>query len=440
MKSIFLFFIFLFSFKSFGQITIDYVDQYDDCYGGTFVSFGFTDVNNNPPYQARLLYGELDSNFVMDSAIYFTNSVVFDYLSSNVWITGTLLITSSAGDSTMIPLTLIYLPMLPIIIDNTPFDGTLNIGTGGGLAPFVYHLFADGTYVSSQSSSLFVGLPPSPAYNYYTAEVEDAHGCTMPNAFFVAGNGISACSQTVSAVTSDISCFQECDGTIVWSLIQNQPSNSYTMIIEGADNYYDSITLPPGMTTDTIYGLCKGQYTFRSYTDSACIDTIVFNVDGPSDVLDLTIDSFVTPAFGMNDGSIICIGSGGTSPYLYSLNGSVFQASGEFLNLSAGNYFIDVIDVAGCINTTSFYLDDNLSIGEEKTDGIIIYPNPSSEVVNVFVNGNYLVEIMDLKGSILFSTYVEDSKSIDVSAIPDGTYLLRFMNDNHLSIKKLIIE
>jgi len=48
------------------------------------------------------------------------------------------------------------------------------------------------------------------------------------------------------------------------------------------------------------------------------------------------------------DGSITVAGSGGTEPLEFSIDGSSFQASGEFTNLAPGTYTLLVRDAEGC--------------------------------------------------------------------------------------------
>lgn len=45
-------------------------------------------------------------------------------------------------------------------------------------------------------------------------------------------------------------------------------------------------------------------------------------------------------------------GSGGTLPYTFSINGSVYQSSGTFSNLAAGFYTVYIKDARDCITTT----------------------------------------------------------------------------------------
>ena len=52
--------------------------------------------------------------------------------------------------------------------------------------------------------------------------------------------------------------------------------------------------------------------------------------------------------FGDLTGSFNIQGSGGVTPYLYSIDNSSNQSSSQFLNLGVGSYTIQVIDLNGC--------------------------------------------------------------------------------------------
>ena len=51
---------------------------------------------------------------------------------------------------------------------------------------------------------------------------------------------------------------------------------------------------------------------------------------------------------GESTGSISVIGSGGTAPYEYTIDGDTYQTSNTFTNLPAGTYTIAVLDAMGC--------------------------------------------------------------------------------------------
>lgn len=84
----------------------------------------------------------------------------------------------------------------------------------------------------------------------------------------------------------------------------------------------------------------------------------------------------LTPPTGCtsSDGSITAVASGGVEPYQYSIDGgTIFQASAEFRNLSAGTYSITAKDVNDCSATLENIILANpattLKISEALTSG-----------------------------------------------------------------------
>jgi hypothetical protein len=59
-----------------------------------------------------------------------------------------------------------------------------------------------------------------------------------------------------------------------------------------------------------------------------------------------------------NTGSITAVGNNGSPPYMYSLNGGTYQASGTFTALAAGTYNVTVRDSHGCTTSTNVTVSD----------------------------------------------------------------------------------
>lgn len=57
---------------------------------------------------------------------------------------------------------------------------------------------------------------------------------------------------------------------------------------------------------------------------------------------------------GFDNGSVTATSTGGTAPYMYSLDGIVYQSSPTFSDLSAGMYTLYTKDSNGCIQSTTF--------------------------------------------------------------------------------------
>ncbi|MCB0651303.1 MAG: gliding motility-associated C-terminal domain-containing protein [Saprospiraceae bacterium] len=102
---------------------------------------------------------------------------------------------------------------------------------------------------------------------------------------------------------------------------------------------------------------CSAQSQVLVTLDAAAPTGILAEFDSPT-------------CFGDADGSIVISGvMGGSSPYLYSINGSPFTASPSYQGLTGGVYNLVVQDVAGCEYEQELLLEDGndlqLDLGED---------------------------------------------------------------------------
>lgn len=98
------------------------------------------------------------------------------------------------------------------------------------------------------------------------------------------------------------------------------------------------------------YNLPVGVYSVK-VRDVNCIDSITVNIiQSAPDLLIDNATSVSASCSGLPDGEINITASGGSSPYLYSIDGTTFQASSLF-NVLQGSYTVTVKDNNGCLNT-----------------------------------------------------------------------------------------
>jgi len=82
-------------------------------------------------------------------------------------------------------------------------------------------------------------------------------------------------------------------------------------------------------------------------------------------VASLSVSSLYTnPTLGLDNGVITTVVSGGSSPYLYSINRGVQQSSNQFTGLPIGTYIIQVLDRYGRLGYTSVQLFENVDCGD----------------------------------------------------------------------------
>ncbi len=105
-------------------------------------------------------------------------------------------------------------------------------------------------------------------------------------------------------------------------------------------------------------GLAAGSYTVTAKNANGCTGSATFTVSSPvnscTGVTITVTNTFTgnTPCQSAN-GSITVTASGGTGPYLFSLNNGVFQASNVFMNLGPGSYTVQAKDANNCTGTSA---------------------------------------------------------------------------------------
>ena len=119
-------------------------------------------------------------------------------------------------------------------------------------------------------------------------------------------------------------------------------------------------------------------------------------------------------------------------------NGTVYLRGSLILS---GNTFFGMTNQGAAGNGILFsYID--ISVRKNKlsnTLNINIYPNPAANNLNIEAPQQATIEIFNIQGQPIktFSTFSNES-SIDVSALPSGTYIVKVQMGKELKIKKFI--
>lgn len=97
-----------------------------------------------------------------------------------------------------------------------------------------------------------------------------------------------------------------------------------------------------------------------------------------------------------------------------------------------GNYSVTLTATDGCMTDTSSISLMFTSIIENEKVKVNLYPNPTSDVINIEVirGENVTLEILDLNGKVVFVENIRTSKSVDVKSYSAGTYLIRINKNN----------
>ncbi len=212
-------------------------------------------------------------------------------------------------------------------------DGTITASGSGGTAPLQYSI--DG--VSYSATSTFTNLAP----NTYTVYVKDALGC-IKIAIVTVGNA-SNLNLSLSAVSS--SCGN--NGMIT------------AIATGGIGALQYNINAGAYQASNIFTGLAPGTYTVTVKDVNGCIVTRVAVIVSVT-ALSLSVTAPVQATCGSANAVIVATGSGGTAPLMYSINGTVYQTLGTFLNVAAGTYTVYLKDATGCIITQSITITNTI--------------------------------------------------------------------------------
>lgn len=108
--------------------------------------------------------------------------------------------------------------------------------------------------------------------------------------------------------------------------------------------------------------------------------------------------------------------------------------------ISNGNYAVQV-NLAGCIDTSACILIDNVSIDEYTTSNVLLYPNPASDILNIYSGTKEIagIELVDMLGKRIYYSK-ENIHQLDVTHFSPGIYHLIVLVGEKNNIFKVIIN
>ncbi len=207
-------------------------------------------------------------------------------------------------------------------------DGTITVGNAsGGTGTYEYSISG----AVFQSNKTFSNLKAGS----HTIITRDSNGCTASKVVTLTQPAVLNI-QNLSFIP--VSCKGGNDGSITTENVYGG-TGGYTYSIDGS-NF---------SANKTISNLTAGNYTVTVKDSNGCLITKNIVVTEPTalSLLNSTITNVTCN--GAADGTINAgTVSGGNGGYTYSINGTSFQASNKFLNLSGGSYNLTVKDSKGC--------------------------------------------------------------------------------------------
>jgi gliding motility-associated-like protein len=204
-------------------------------------------------------------------------------------------------------------------------NGQLTATVSGGTFPYSF-LWDD-----AQNTATALGLKAGT----YVVNIKDTKGCMVKDS----GKVTEVSSLSASVSNFNLLCHGDANGVLTATVNGGTPSYTYLW-----NN---------GKTNASISSLSAGLYSVTVADANKCKLVLNGIVSEPSKIK--IAASVVDASCEKTNGSIALSGSGGSPPFQYGLSGT-FGGSAQFINLSASNYTVSVVDKNKC------QADSNLKI------------------------------------------------------------------------------
>lgn len=273
-------------------------------------------------------------------------------------------------------------------------NGKILSTTTGGTIPYSFTWTGPDGYLSSDVDSI-----TSLEAGDYHLTVTDAAGCqdSIPSTTIAEPDSIHVTIEPTSRLI--IGCSGSKDGRINISV--SGGISPYTYAWTGPDGYTSA--------SKNILNLGAGDYNL-TITDINLCQKIYSPLAALTEVpaVDLYLDKENVSCNGDQDGKITAHATGGTPPFEYSRNASIWQADSIFTSLSPGGYIIFVRDQNNCqaYDTAVITQPPSLYIGSEmKVDSNNICYGDSNGIIIINAGGGTTPLGFSIDSGFTFNTF-----------------------------------
>ncbi|WP_035646167.1 T9SS type A sorting domain-containing protein [Flavobacterium sp. ASV13] len=293
-------------------------------------------------------YGTISVNAIGGKAPYTYSINNEPYQTNNVFNTlnpGNYIVTVKDADDLSYSNSVTILPVVTLTASavltksiDCLSNGIITVSATGGQGPYLYSFDNGNTYSSNNTFSNAVA-------GVYSIIVKDNYGC-ISNVQNITVDPLVPLVATAT-ITKEVDCI----------------NGSFRVDVTGGKSpYLYSINNEPYTASVPLFYKQAGTYTINVKDNLNCIASTVITLK-PYNLSATTVVTSAT-CFGAANGSIKVLANGGAPPYTYSLDGTNYQTSNIFNNLTARTYLIRIKDDRKCISnlTTNVLQPSNLII------------------------------------------------------------------------------
>ncbi|MFT5818815.1 MAG: hypothetical protein ACI8ZM_000036 [Crocinitomix sp.] len=195
---------------------------------------------------------------------------------------------------------------------------------------------------------------------------------------------------------------------------------------------WDGVEFTPesiGTTTYTVWGWDEFGCSNVASVDVEVVDNITISVVG------VTIETVG------DDGEIDIEISGGAASYDYDWDNDGTGEWGDtqdLTGLTGGIYTVMVMGSAGCEAERTIDLNSQVGIDDLNAANVAVYPNPTTEFVNIELGGTFSYQLVAINGDILVVGNATDKEVINLKEFADGVYFVNVKNENTTTTIKVV--
>lgn len=265
---------------------------------------------------------------------------------------------------------------------------------------------------------------------------------------------ITTAQTFVQSSTSYPTCFNTCDGNVVFTTTTT--TGPFTAVLTNTGSCPNTTVQSSSGNSITISNLCAcaANYSVNFYNSSmVLVGFELLQVPVTSTAQLILMTPTINPAACSTccNGSLTANWSGGYLPSPNNptviLDGNVIATNlNPYPSMCVGQHTLCIKDMANCTVCTTFSMSFVAVAGlnEQFTDSQFeLYPNPASNKVEVHttLSANIQLQIMDINGKVVLNTFISQNENkVSIDSLTEGVYTIQLIDENKNLIgrKKLI--
>ncbi|MEY3854097.1 MAG: Pyrolysin [Bacteroidota bacterium] len=272
--------------------------------------------------------------------------------------------------------------------------------------------------ILSMTGALYNNAPITTGYYYFYDMKFKSLGCPSPKASVAITT-----TKPPTVTTSPVGSQSVCEGTSVLLSASSSDAPNYQWLLNGA--------VIAGATSNSFDAKKTGNYQLVASNKGLCpVTTPAFK---------LTVNIPLSPLLSFLDGVLKTSDGTDLQWYVNNDNSPIKGATKTtFSPLEAGQYYVKLKDINGCLATSEKITVSILATEKEDPFGqLTLFPNPAQDILHVGIpkgsSGNIQISLIDLQGRVqnvqnANLSLGENSLQMDISKLPKGVYLLKFTN------------